>query len=60
MGVSLSDNFVQNSVTNSLNDEKLDNVKAFTFIEFLNYSSTLTDDTDNFKSYETYLLIKKK
>lgn len=55
MGVSLSDNFVQNSVTNSLNDEKLDNVKAFTFIEFLNYSSTLTDDTDNFKSYETYL-----
>ncbi len=55
MGVSLSDNFVQNSVTNSLSDEKLDNIKAFTFIEYLNYSSILTDDTDNFKSYEIYL-----
>jgi hypothetical protein len=46
---------VKNSITNTLSDEKLDNEKPFTFLEFLNYTSVLNKTTDNTNEYRFYL-----
>jgi hypothetical protein len=56
MANNYSDNTVLNSITNFLDDEKIDSLKAFSFVEFLNYSKTITPDEDNFKTYEDYLI----
>ena len=55
MAHGLSENTVLNSITNSLNDEKIDSLKAFSFVEYLNYSKTISSDEENFKAYEDYL-----
>lgn len=55
MALNLSDITVFNSITNDLDDEKLDLVKAFSFIEYLNYSKTITEGINNFDDYENYL-----
>ena len=46
---------VLNSVTNNLDDEKLDTYKPFSFIEFLNYSKDLTNEIENFRNYNQYI-----
>jgi len=47
---------VYNSVTNSLDDDKFDTTKPFTFVEFLNYISTLNDDDlENLEQYKKYI-----
>lgn len=60
MALNLSDTTVYNSITNSLDDEKLDSLKVFSFIEFLNYSKLVTDDVQNFSLYEDYLKLWNK
>ncbi len=46
---------VLNSVTNNLDDEKLDYNKPFSFVEFLNYSQDLTNEIENFRNYSVYI-----
>ena len=47
---------VYNSITNSLNDEKYDFVKPFTFDQYLTYIFNLDDDDlSNFDKYREYL-----
>ena len=46
---------VFNSVTNNLDDEKLDTNNPFSFIEFLNYSKDLTNEIENFRNYNEYI-----
>ena len=52
---SFSDYTIANSVTNDLNDDKLDRNKPFSFIEFLNYSRVFDDEAENFRKYESYI-----
>jgi len=47
---------VYNSITNTLNDQKYDNVNPFSFIEFLNQTQTLTNNyIIQFSDYQFYL-----
>ena len=52
---SLSDVIVYNSITNTISDQKFDNVKPFSFIEFLNYSKSLDRKIIEFADYQSYL-----
>ena len=52
---SYTDILVFNSIVNNLDDEKFDLSKPFTFIEFLNYIKSLSNELENFKNYEIYL-----
>ena len=55
MALNLSDITIYNSITNKLDDEKLDSLNAFSFVEYLNYSKSLTNEINNFENYEEYL-----
>ena len=46
---------VYNSITNTLNDEKFDSVKPFTFLEYLNYTKALDKSVLEFSDYQKYL-----
>lgn len=46
---------VNNSITNTLDDEKLDTNKPFSFIEFLNYTKSLDKSPVSFIDYQKYL-----
>ena len=46
---------VYNSITNDKKDEKFDLVQPFTFLEYLNYSKSLTRDIVQFTDYQKYL-----
>ena len=50
---SLSDVIVYNSITNTISDQKFDNVKPFSFIEFLNYSKSLDRKIIEFADYQS-------
>jgi len=52
---SFSDFAIINSITNDLDDEKLDINKPYSFIEFLNYSKVFDDESENFRQYEKYI-----
>jgi hypothetical protein len=51
----LSDIVVYNSITNTLADQKFDNVRPFSFIEFLNYTKSLNRNIVEFADYQSYL-----
>jgi hypothetical protein len=51
----VSNIIVYNSITNTLNDEKFDNVNPFSFIEFLNYTKSLDRSIVEFSDYQLYL-----
>ena len=46
---------VYNSITNTLLDEKFDNVQPFSFIEYLNYSKSYDKSIIQFSDYQGYL-----
>ena len=46
---------VLNSITNNIDDEKLDINKPFTLIEFLNYTKVLDNDVENFQNFNEYI-----
>lgn len=46
---------VNNSITNDLNDEKLDKENPFSFIKFLGYSKILDNSLQNIDLYKKYL-----
>lgn len=46
---------VTSSITNTLNDTKLDKIKPYSFIEFLGYAKTLDRSIVDFNSYQQYL-----
>lgn len=50
-----SDIVVYNSVTNNLDDQKIDLLKPFSFLEFLNYSTESDNDSVAFQRFERYL-----
>jgi len=51
----ISNVIVYNSITNTLNDEKFDNVRPFSFLEFLNYTKTYDRNIVEFSDYQVYL-----
>ena len=51
----ISNVLVYNSITNTLADAKYDNVKPFSFIEFLNYTKSLDRQLVEFDDYQVYL-----
>ena len=53
--ISLSKLVINNSIVNDLSDEKLDNLKPFSFIEFLNYAKLIEDDIKAFDRYQDYI-----
>lgn len=52
---STSNIVVYNSITNTLTDEKFDSVQSFSFLEFLNYSKSLSNGIIQFTDYQIYL-----
>ena len=46
---------VKNSITNDLQDEKLDLSGPFSFIEYLDYAQILDNSTQNVNNYKNYL-----
>lgn len=46
---------VYNSITNTLDDDKLDTVQPFSFIEYLNYTKSLDKNIIEFSDYQVYL-----
>lgn len=46
---------VYNSITNSLNDKKYDNVKPFSFLEYLNETKSFNNNIVQFSDYQNYL-----
>ena len=46
---------VFNSITNDIDDEKLDIDKPFTLVEFLNYTQVLDNDVENFQNFNRYI-----
>ena len=51
-----TDYIVNNSITNTLSDDKFDVGTPFNFIEYLNYVKVIDDNNlENFNQYKKYL-----
>ena len=46
---------VYNSITNTLNDDKFDSNQPFSFIEFLNFTKSLSNNILQYTDYQVYL-----
>ena len=54
--IKFTEYIVNNSITNTLSDDKFDVGSPFNFIEYLNYVKVIdTNDLENFNQYKKYL-----
>jgi len=53
--INLSQIIINNSIVNNLQDEKLDTLNPFTFIEYLNYAKIIEEDIKSFNNYQDYI-----
>ena len=54
--IKFTEYIVNNSITNTLSDDKFDVGSPFNFIEYLNYVKIIdTNDLENFNQYKKYL-----